>query len=205
MKKTPKNEVAVIEPKKLDMSMIKMDSEVKMSDIVDLFAVRYEQNLKSLRKKAEEARLTLQDALKKVMEDARKSFDESEYKTAHPLFSFNKTQEVRVSSDSKEVNATIVYDCKGRKDQYGNRGCGGVAVEVSQKLGANLTKAIEKAQEALTKNGVELTKILTDLRDVDSRARLVRARIIEQKLGSVGLESLLQDPELLKLIDVQQN
>ena len=191
-----KNPLALLGAEKgAALSCINMETKVTMEDVVDLFAVKYEQKLKEKRKKIEKDRTDISERTKAARIAAIKAVDTKQFDTKHDIFKL-KSASVDFSGKDNKFAVNLAFNVIGGRDGYP------VNVVQSVAIPANTVKQLDGLNKEMEQNTKDLTEVLTEIRDIDSRRRLVRARITEQKLGAEGLEGLLNDPALLALVEI---
>lgn len=178
------------------LNEIETDVKIDMNDIVSIFTSKYEERLYDSK-----ARLTAEIAegrkvVAKLTKEATDSVDVSKFLVPHPLF--NIEEDGRTLNESAGT-VTVVFRTNTEQ------GFGGSYNSVARrdlKLTKKVVNEISKAKEKLNTLADELNTTMVAIRDMGRKERQVRARIIEQKLENSGMEHLLNDEGLQKLIEL---
>jgi hypothetical protein len=180
------------------MSEIETEIKVNMDDVVSVFTSKYEEDLYDTK-----ARLTAEIAegrkvVAKLQKDIVDAIDPSKFIVKNPLFN------VEVGSKSLIEDKGVVEVCftavaitpngGNRRDSYGAQTTRDMPVT------KKALKELATAKSKLNAFADELNTTMVAIRDISRKERQIRARIIEQNLENSGMESLLKDKGLQKLI-----
>lgn len=190
------------------LSAITADVNVGMNEVVSVFVARFETTL--LAKKAELA-ATIKLAKSELTDLEHKliaSVDKTKFEGAIPGAGIRAVVEsVTVAwekqyyspANSIVVNINIV-DSKNNDDDDDDK------TLTSFRRNFKIDKAIVDERASIENKikdlNAELLGILDQLKSVGRKERQIRGRIAEMKLESSGLSELVNNPELLKLVDM---
>lgn len=174
------------------LSIINTDAVINMDDIVSIFTSKYEERLYNAKDRLTAEIREGRKVFEELVEEAKKSVDSTKFMIPHPLIKVNEHS--REYSDGTVTIAFYANDDNGRTFNL-----------PSKQL--KITKArhnkIKSTKAKLNTFSEELNATMVNIRDIGRKERQVRARIIEQKLEETGLEYLLNDKDMQKLIELK--
>ena len=180
------------------------DDNVGMSEVVAVFVAKYEEGL--MAKKAELSAVVKQTKLdlSNMEKDLIASIDKSVYEGSMPTLGIKAV-----------VGEVKVYWEKG---YYNPAGAIGVSIELQDttitndktltsvnryvNIDASVIADRKNLQDKLTEKNDELLGVMDQLKAVSRKERQIRGRIAEMKLENSGLSALVNEPELLKLVQM---
>lgn len=191
-----------------NIDQIKTDVTVGMDDLVNVFIAKYETSLIDQRTKLQDQLKGLNKIIHGLGETAIKDAKTIVLGFQVPTFnngyvSINTTigDNFKLDWEHKHVSFTMSTVVKSlvKVDWNTESGaCVNSAVPLHSKLVEQYDQIMDEKRDVME----ELTKINNDLRDVSRKERQVRGKIAERKFVASGLEDLLADQELVKLIQL---
>ena len=191
-----------------NIEQIQSNLTVGMDDLVNVFIAKYETSLIDQRTVLQDKLKGLNKVISGLGETAIKDAKTIVLGFQVPTFnngylSINTTigDNFKLDWEKKHVSFTVNTVVKSLVKVDWNTE-GGSCVNSAVPFHSDLFSAYDNAMEEKRVVMDELTKINNDLRDVSRKERQVRGKIAERKFVASGLEDLLADQELVKLIQL---
>lgn len=184
--------------------VMETDISVSMDDVVSAFVATYENNLfarkKALSKevKAKEAELKALD--KKVLAELPGTEYEGEVQPFDLIAEIDTTtinwgEEL---DDNKVFYSITVKPTGTERHNYSNK----INIRREKEIPAGHVGAHDALNDALKPLRGELAEVLDNIKSITRKERQVRGRIAIRKLEDSGYASLMADPELKKLVEL---
>lgn len=178
------------------------DLQVSMDDVVSAFVSQYENNLFARKKELTADIRQLEKDLENLADEVREKVNGAEY--ADYDLPFGLTIEVNdgtINYDTKKISFKVVIrdPLQARRSYYNTS----IDIEKEKPIPAAMVKREKKIQDALKDLRAELSEVLVNLKSVTRKERQVRGKIAMRKLETSGYESLMADPELLQLVQLE--
>lgn len=177
------------------------DIQVSMDDVVSAFVSQYENNLYARKAELSKQIRAIEKDLEENEKDLRAAVNGDEWKGE--TLPFGLTYEVKqgaVNWKDKVVNFSISVKEKSSPERWGTT----ITVNKSKAIPAKFIKVKDAAEDELNTLRAELSEVLVNLKSVTRKERQVRGRIAMRKLEDSGYASLMQDAELIKLVQIDE-
>lgn len=174
------------------------DLQVSMDDVVSAFVSQYENNLFARKKELSKEIRSLESDLEQVEKDIRANVTSDEF-TNHVL-PFNlviKANEGTINYGDKEISFSLEI-----KDRTSSRWGNTITINKRKKIPAKYINRHDKIVKQLESLRADLAEVLVNLKSVTRKERQVRGRIALRKLEDSGYASLMADPELVQLVQL---
>jgi prefoldin subunit 5 len=179
---------------------------VGMNEVVSVFVAKYEDGLfakkDELSKKIKTVKQELADLDKRLI----KSVNQDQYVTTIALFELkSKVMDVSVVwkneyGDKKDNNKVIVnVGLFSKEDKTYPDFSKKFTTKISQEA-IEIHSNLESEVESLNS---ELLEVMTMIKSVSRKERQIRGRISEMKLEQSGFADLMNNPEMVKLIEIK--
>lgn len=187
------------------LSAMNTNVDVGMNEVVSVFVSKYEDGLFAKKDELSAAIRSLKQELTDVSTSVRDLVDSSEYDAKVPNLGFTfKMGGVNVNwekSWSTEANTYTIsvemHDSSAKRD-------GAVYTKTIVKpIPSKIIKQREEVKQALEEKNAELLEVMTLIKSVSRKERQIRGRISEMKLAESGFSGLLDNPEMLKLVEIK--
>ena len=188
---------------------VTVSATVSMSEIVDVFIARYEGELEQKRKdvqaKVAEHNKQIKTLTDRVLNVAKQNVSNLIQVGTVANKYVTTTTEVNDFSANWDKNAVSFRYNISIETKFGDNWSRSSSSSVTSHDPINQVDVDEYKDLMAQKTTLieTLNQVNTDLRSISSKERQVRGLIAQEKLIEAGMEELLQNPELLKLIQVQ--
>lgn len=178
---------------------------VGMNEVVSVFVAKYEDGLFAKKDELSAEIRTLKQELSDFDKTIIESVDPSEYDVKVPNLGFTfKMGEVDVRWEKNwqgEANTYTInvelYDASAKRD-------GAVFTKsIVKPILPKIVKQREEVKKALESKNAELMEVMGQIKSVSRKERQIRGRISEMKLAESGFSGLLDNPEILKLVEIK--
>lgn len=175
---------------------------VGMDEVVSVFVSRYETALFEKKDDLSDKIKTIKKEQEDLDNRLINSIDKSQYEmTIEPLNVKSNVHEVRVVW-SKDTSPTIKIDIV-LKDAAKTGGYhSSLSKAISVKVGKKDISVHDEAVKRLDDLNAELMDVMTKIKAVSRKERQIRGKISEMKLKESGFEGLLENPEMVKLVQL---
>lgn len=176
------------------------DLQVSMDDVVSAFVSQYENNLYARKKDLSKQIRALEEDLGQVEKDVRGNVTSDEF-TDHVLpFGLTiKSNEGTIDYAKKTITFGIEI-----KEHNSSRWSNSISINKSKKIPAKFINRHDKIVKQLDALRADLSEVLVNLKSVTRKERQVRGRIALRKLEDSGYASLMADPELIQLVQLEE-
>ena len=178
------------------LQAIQIDAKVGLDEVVNVFVTEYEDNLHSekarLQKDVKLAKSTLnkfETALEKSIEKANVQYVRKDKILG--LSSSIKSVSIDYSKNVAKINVSI---------KYKDGGYGTIDKQFDDNIKVTDAKTHTKMVHEIETAGAELRLIMDQIRDVSRKERQIRGALSKKKLSEAGMDELLNDQSLQKLI-----
>lgn len=175
---------------------------VGMDEVVSVFVAKYENGLFDKKDKLAAAIRSAKTKLAGFDGAAKASVDVSKYTGSVPVLGlkFEPRSELSVqwktgSYNEQGINMQVRMTTMDGEHEH--------TQHITLPLPAALLKQYEAVVAEIDQASVELTDVITLIKQVGRKERQVRGRIAEMKLAESGLSELLNNAEMLQLIEVK--
>lgn len=174
------------------------DLQVSMDDVVSAFVSQYENNLFARKKDLGKQIRALEQDLEQVEKDVRGNVTSDEF-TDHVLpFGLTiKSNEGTIDYLNKRITFGIEIS-----ERNSSRWSNNISISKSKKIPAKFINRHDKIVKQLDALRADLSEVLVNLKSVTRKERQVRGRIALRKLEDSGYASLMADPELVQLVQL---
>ena len=202
------------ETKKLPASFQAMetDLQVNMDDVVSAFVARYENNLFTRKKELRDLVKGIETQLAAIDKQvtAEVTGDEFENEDIKPFGLFSEISgsmlEWGTDDDKPEKNRVrfeIVIKCEKTNPRATYYGSGNkITISRYKPIPKNFVVERDKLSVQVAEARAELHEVLESIKSVSRKERQVRGEIAIRKLEDAGYESLMQDPALAQLVEL---
>ncbi len=187
------------------LSAMNTNVDVGMNEVVSVFVSKYEDGLFAKKDDLSAAIRVLKQELSDFDKSVRELVDSSEYDAKVPNLGFTfKMGDVKVNWEktwSTEANTYTInvemHDSSAKRD-------GAVYTKTIVKaIPSKIIKQREDVNKALEEKNAELLEVMTLIKSVSRKERQIRGRISEMKLAESGFSGLLDNPDMLKLVEIK--
>lgn len=190
-------------PKKDIVEQFTSNVNVGMDEVVSVFLSQYESNAFARKNELQEAIKQLKAARKQTAKEVAGRVDISGYSLTNTVIGISASvTNVQIDwTGNKRTKPAVVVTVEvvdtDNPDSYHN---------LDKQFRTPLTKAEltarEKGELELTELNDQLSEVMTQIKTIGRKERQVRGRIAEMKLKESGFESLLENPEMLALVQL---
>lgn len=175
------------------------DLQVSMDDVVSAFVSQYENNLFDRKKDLTKQIRALEKDQEDLTKDVRSKVSGDEYKQHDlPFGLIIKVGEGEIRWDDHEVRFSITIEEKNCSRWSNN-----ISLSKSKPIPAALRRRYKKICDDLEELRRDLSEVLVNLKTVTRKERQVRGKIAIRKLEDSGYASLMADPELIQLVQLE--
>lgn len=177
------------------------DLSVSMDDVVSAFVSQYENNLFARKKELNADIRKLEAQLEDLEKRVRADVSGSEWE-GHKL-PFDLTLKViqgNVNYEGKVVHFQVLIESNETRGYYGNQ----IKLEKTKKIPARFIKEHDGIVKGLNDLRADLSEVLVNIKTITRKERQVRGRIALRKLEDSGYASLMADPELIQLVQLEE-
>jgi septation ring formation regulator EzrA len=184
--------------KPLAFQAMTTDLQVSMDDVVSAFVSQYENNLFDRKKELGKDIRALEKDLEQLEEDIKKRVTGDEF-AAYSL-PFGLT--IKVERSSIDYTNKIVKFNIEIKERNSSRWSNSITINKTKPIPKPIVKRHDKIQDELKDLRADLSEVLVALKSVTRKERQVRGKIAIRKLEDSGYASLMADPELIALVQL---
>lgn len=178
---------------------------VGIDEVVSVFVARWEDGLFEKRDQLSKKIKSLKKELSDLVEKIEKSVNKSQYESLIPIFNLHsKVSNVSVNwedSYSTKKNTIVVEISLFDGDKESNWPVH------SKNFYFNISKEDvlehENLSEELEGVNVELIEVMSQIKSVSRKERQIRGKISEMKLEQCGFSELINNPEILRLVELK--
>lgn len=175
------------------------DLQVSMDDVVSAFVSQYENNLFARKKELAGELKALESDLEKLDEEVRERVSADEYKVAMPFGLVVKVDTGNIRWADTEVIFGITI-----KEKNASRWSNTISINKKKPIPKALVTRYKKITKQLDGLRADLAEVLMNLKSVTRKERQVRGKIALRKLEDSGYASLMADPELVQLVQLDE-
>jgi hypothetical protein len=177
--------------------------QVGMDEVCSVFVAKYEQQL--LDKKAElSARIKgTKAAIEQLTDKLLRSVDKSAFEGSIPGVGIKtRVEDVTVQWEKTYYTPgnSIVIEVKIEDTTGEDKHVG--SLRRSVKIPSDVIDSRKELQATLESENAELLVVMDAIKSISRKERQIRGRIAEMKLENSGMSALINNPELLKLVQL---
>lgn len=203
---TQNNSLDVTSSKSL--AHIQSSLQVGMEDVVNVFISRLEDDLHAKRERLQTSIRNLKTKIEELTDEQKnRSCEVNLVSINNPFVSITQRCDdiISVLWDTSLVSINVVTTVRSLKYQkhtaYYNKECTSGEVEVQLTISPDAVLEYKQLNNEISELTAELVKVNTDLREMSRKERKVRGIIAEMKLKDMGMEDLLNEPQLLAIVN----
>lgn len=188
----------------LAFQAMQTDIQVSMDDVVSAFVSQYENNLYDRKAELGKTIRSLESDLSKLDKEVLKEVTGSEY--ANHTLPFGLVITVSDGAirwnDSVDEKPCVAFGVAVKNQADNSYRTSSINLTKTKPIPAKFVKRHKKISDELEELRNELNEVLISLKSVNRKERQVRGRIAMRKLEDSGYASLMQDPELIQLVQL---
>jgi hypothetical protein len=189
------------------MSQLSTNLQVGMEDVVNVFISRLEDDLHAKREELQTAVRNLKSKVEDLTTEQQNRSNEVELTSFQTPFVdiTQKFNEVEVSWEKSLITVDVLTNVRSLKYEtkvgYYNKEAATVEVQVQLPISSAAIAEYNQLHKDISDRTADLVKVNNELRDMSRKERKVRGVIASMKLKDMGMEDLLNEPQLLAIVN----